>query len=124
MTKYRYKVLIGEIGVKARELIRQTCEAFEIRIIKGAISKDHVHILVSCPPELAPSEIMRRIKGRTASRLLEEFPHLKKRYWGRHFWARGYFCATVGQMTEELIRQYLEHHFEPNQNDQFQMGPD
>lgn len=124
MTKYRYKVSTGEIAVKVRELVRQTCEAFEIRIIKGAISKDHVHILVSCPPELAPSEVMRRIKGRTASKLFEEFPHLKNRYWGRHFWARGYFCATVGQMTEEMIRQYLAHHFEPNQNDQFQMEPD
>lgn len=124
VTKYRYKVSTGEIAVKVRELVRQTCEAFEIRIIKGAISKDHVHILVSCPPELAPSEVMRRIKGRTASKLFEEFPHLKNRYWGRHFWARGYFCATVGQMTEEMIRQYLAHHFEPNQNDQFQMEPD
>jgi putative transposase len=56
-----------------------------------------VHILVSAPPELAPSEAMRRIKGRTASKLFEEFPTLKQRYWGRHFWARGYFCATVGR---------------------------
>ena len=73
---------------------------------------------------MAPSEIMRRIKGRTASKLFEEFPHLKKRYWGRHFWARGYFCATVCQMTEEMIKQYLEHHFEPNPNDNFKMEPE
>ena len=83
------------------------------------VSKDHVHILVSAPPNMAPSEIMRRIRGNTSSRLFEEFPHLKKRYWGRRYWARGYFCATVGQM----IRQYLEHHFEPNANDGFQMEP-
>ena len=75
-------------------------------MVKGVVSKDHVHILVSCPPTMAPSEIMRRIKGRTSSKLFEEFPHVKKRYWGRHFWARGYFCATVGQMTEEMIQQY------------------
>jgi len=68
--------------------------------------------LVSCPPELAPSEIMRRLKGRTSSKLFEEFPEIKRRYWGRHFWARGYSCATVGQMTEEMIKSYLEHHFE------------
>jgi putative transposase len=104
--------------------VRQTCEAFENRIIRGVVSKDHVHILVSAPPTLAPSEIMRRIKGRTSSYLFEEFPHLKKRYWGRHFWARGYFCATVGQMTEEMIKEYLEHHFEPNPNDNFKMEPD
>jgi putative transposase len=48
---------------------------------------------------------MRRIKGRTSSYLFEEFSHLKKRYWGQHFWAREYFCATVGQMTEEMIKE-------------------
>ena len=105
-------------------MVRQTCEAFEIRILKGVVSKDHVHILVSAPPELAPSEIMRRIKGRTASKLFEEFPALKKRYWGQHFWARGYFCATVGDLTEDMIKQYLEHHFEPKPNDNFKMEPD
>ena len=85
------------------------------------MSKDHVHILASCPPTMAPSEIMRRIKGRTSSKLFEEYPHVKKRYWGRNFWARGYFCATVGQMTEDIIKLYLEHHFEPRPNDDFKM---
>ena len=108
VTKYRYKVLRGDVGQRVRELVRQTCEAFEIRILKGVVSADHVHILVSAPPDVAPSEIMRRIKGRSASKLFEEFPALKKRYWGRHFWARGYFCATVGEMTETMIAEYLE----------------
>jgi putative transposase len=72
---------------------------------------------------MAPSEIMKRIKGRTASKLFEEIPHLKRR-WGRHFGARGYFCATVGQMTDEMIKQYLEHHFEPNPNENFKMEPE
>ena len=92
------------------------------------VTKYRYHVLkgdlVSAPPTLAPSEIMRRIKGRTANYLFEEFPHLKKRYWGQHFWVRGYFCATVGQMTDEMIKQYLEHHFEPNPNDNFKMEPD
>ncbi len=123
VTKYRYKVLRGEVAERIRELVRETCEVFEIRIVKGVVSKDHVHILASCPPTMAPSEIMRRIKGRTSSKLFEEFPHLKKKYWGRHFWARGYFC-TVGQMTEAMIKEYLEHHFEPNLNDEFKMEPD
>lgn len=85
------------------------------------VSADHVHILVSAPPEMAPSEIMRRIKGRSASKLFEEFAHIKKRFWGRHLWARGYFCATVGQMTEEMIKAYLEHHFEPGSEDAFKL---
>jgi len=82
VTKYRYKVLQGEIAERVRDLVRQTCEAFEIQILKGVVSKDHVHILVSAPPTMAPSEIMRRIKGRTSSKLFEEYPAIKKRYWG------------------------------------------
>jgi putative transposase len=92
-TKYRYKVLNTEIASRVRELVRQTCEAFEIRIVKGVVSRDHVHILVSCPPELALSEIMRRLKGRTSRKLFEEFPEIKRRYWGRHFWAGGIFLC-------------------------------
>ena len=121
VTKYRYKMLRGDVGQRVKELVQQTCAVFEIQIIKGVVSKDHVHILVSAPPNMAPSEIMRRIKGRTSRKLFEEFPKLKKRYWGRHFWARGYFCATVGQMTDEMIQKYLEHHFEPRPDDNFKM---
>lgn len=80
VTKYRYKVLTGDIALKVRELIRQTCEAFEIEILKGVVSKDHVHLLLSCPPNMSPSEIMRRIKGRSSMKLFESFPDLKKRY--------------------------------------------
>ena len=107
VTKYRYSVLKGEVGERVRELIRQTCEAFEIRILKGVVSKDHVHILVSAPPEMAPSEIMKRIKGWSSNKLFEEFPSLRKRCWGQHFWARGYFCATVGDLTEDMIKAYF-----------------
>lgn len=119
VTKYRYQVLKGDVALRVRELVRQTCDIFEIRILKGVLSKDHVHLLVSAPPTMAPSEIMRRIKGRTSSKMFEEFPNLKKRYWGRHFWARGYFCVTAGQVTDEMIKEYLEHHFEPNPDDDF-----
>lgn len=112
VTKYRFHVLKGDVAIRVRKLTRQICETQEIQIIKGSVSKGHIHVLLSAPPEISPSEIMRRIKGRTARKLMEEFSELKKRYWGRHLWARGYFCATVGEMTEEMIKQYLEHHFE------------
>ena len=79
------QILTGEVAERVRELVRETCEVFEIRIVKGVVSKDHVHILTSCAPTMAPSEIMRRIKGRTSSKLFEGFSHLKKRYWGKAF---------------------------------------
>ena len=119
VTKYRYEVLTGDVALRVRELVRQTCESFEMQIIKGVVSKDHIYIFVSAPPTMAPSEIMRRIKGRTSSKLFEEFPHLRKRFWGRHFGARGYFCASSGNVTDEMIKTYLDHHFEPKKDDNF-----
>ena len=119
VTKYRYKVLRGDVALRVRELVRPTCAIFEIKMLTGVVRKDQVHILVAAPPHMAPSESMRRSKGRRSSKLFEEFPRLKKRSWGRHFWARGYVCATVGQMTEEMSTEYLEHHFEPNPSDNF-----
>lgn len=121
ITKYRYQVLTGDVALRLRELVRQTCALFEIEIIRGVVSKDHVHILVSAPPTISPSEIMKRIKGRTSTKLFEEFPNLKKRYWGQHFWARGYFCVTAGELTKEMIDQYLEHHFESKENPNFEI---
>ncbi len=73
--------------MRVRELVRQTYERFEIHILRGVVGKDHVHILVSAPPIISPSEIMRRIKGRVSRKIFEKFPHVKKRYWGKHFWA-------------------------------------
>ena len=121
VTKYRYRLLTGDVSVRVRDLVRQTCEMFEIEILRGVVSGDHVHILVSAPPTISPSEIMRRIKGRTSTMLFDEFPSLKKRYWGRHFWARGYFCATAGELTKEMIKEYLEHHFERKENSPFEI---
>ena len=83
VTKYRYCVLTGDLGLRVRELVRQTCEHLEIEILRGVVSKDHVHLLVSAPPTLSPSEIMRRLKGRTATKIFQEFSHIKKRYRGR-----------------------------------------
>ena len=108
-TKYRYKALGGIKSRRLQELIRQGCEARNITIISGNISKDHVHVLISCPPSLAPSKIVQYLKGRSSRLLQEEFPELKKQFWGQHLWSRGYFCATVGSITEETITNYIEN---------------
>ena len=108
VTKYRYKILGGKISKRLRELIRQGCEARNITIISGNISKDHIHLLISCPPSVAPSKVAQYLKGRSSRLIQEEFPELKKRYWGQHLWGRGYFCATVGGVTEETIKNYIE----------------
>jgi putative transposase len=109
VTKYRYKVLDKSIGERLRELIRQGCQTMGITIVKGSVGKDHVHILVSCPTHLSPSKIVQYLKGRSSRLIQEEFPVLKKRYWGQHLWATGYFCGTVGAVTEETIKLYIEN---------------
>src|SRR5207247_3157464 len=96
ITKYRYKVLRGEVAERARDLLRQICAAREVRIIRGAVSPDHVHMLVVAPPQLAPAKLVQFLKGRSSRMLQGDFPHLRKRYWGQRLCDRGYACATGG----------------------------
>jgi|TARA_B100000315_G_scaffold144603_1_gene133525 putative transposase len=110
ITKYRYKVLKGAVRTRVREIARQVCEELGVTIISGVLSTDHVHIFVSIPPHRAVSDVMRRIKGRTSRKIQMEFPELRQRYWGRRFWARGYFCTTSGVVNDETILQYIEKH--------------
>ena len=117
VTKYRYKVLTGEGPEFGEGDLRSVRDPDHQGSGKPGSRAYHGEP----PPTLAPSEIMRRLKGRTSSKLFEELAHIRKRYWGQRFLARGYFCATVGQMMEEMIKSYLEHHFEPRPNDDFRM---
>ena len=108
-TKYRYKVLNGKVAERARELIRQGCEARGITIIQGSIGSEHIHLLISCPPSLSVSQIAQYLKGRSSRLLQEEFQFLKKKYWGQHLWSTGYFCRTVGTVTQEIIEEYIKN---------------
>ena len=109
ITKYRYKILRGRIAERARDVIRQVCPARDVVIIRGAVSPDHIHMLLSAPPHLAPAKLVQYVKGRSSRKLQEEFPELRKRDWGQHLWARGYFCATVGAVDEQMIKAYIEN---------------
>jgi putative transposase len=108
VTKYRYKILRGRVAERARDLLRQSCQARDVVIVRGAVSPDHIHMLVSAPASISPAKLVQYLKGRSSRRLQDEFPELRKRYWGQHLWARGYFCATVGAVDEATIRQYIE----------------
>ena len=108
ITKYRKPVLMGEIAMRLRDLIREISKTMDVEIVKGHISKDHVHILVSSPPYISVSKLMQRVKGKTSLKLLNEYRLLSKQFWGRHLWARGYFAASTGNVTAEAIAQYIE----------------
>ena len=108
ITKYRKPVLFGNVGTRLRDLIREICKTMDIEIIKGHVSKDHVHLFLSIPPYHSVSQVIGRIKGKTSRKLLSENRQLAKKSWGRHLWARGYFVASSGNVTDEVIAQYIE----------------
>ena len=112
VTKYRYKVLNKDIGLRCKDLLRRIASELDVDIQKGTIAGDHVHLLVSIPPDLSISKLLQQFKGITSRKLQQEFPELKKRYWGQHFWARGYFVVSTGNVTTDMIKNYIEHHFE------------
>ena len=116
VTKYRYAVLEGDIKIRCRSLLIQICEAEDIRILKGVVSKDHIHMYIEYRPSQDISTIVKLLKGRSSRKLQVEFPELKKRYWGRHFWAIGFGCWSTGNITDEMVNEYLEHHRSPNDN--------
>ncbi len=109
ITKYRKPILNTKRAMRTRELIREICLAYSVDILKGHVSKDHVHLLVSVPPQLSVSTLTQYLKGKTSRKLLQEDKQLSKIYWGQHLWARGYFAVSSGTITDEAIMEYIAH---------------
>ena len=118
VTKYRYPVLTGEVQKRCRSLLIQDCEVMDISILKGVVGKDHVHMHIEYPPKRSASEIVKQLKGRSSRLLQKEFPHLKKRYWGQRFWARGFGAWSTGNITEKMVEKYIEHHRRPSKDNE------
>jgi putative transposase len=120
--KYRYRILTGEVGERTRALIREICQANYVDIVSGSMSPDHIHLLLSIPPSISLSKIVQYIKGKSSRKLLMEFEHLRKRYWGQHLWARGYFAVTVGNVNSEDIQKYIENQATHHKEDNFKIS--
>ena len=116
VTKYRYPVLQGDIQKRTREIITQICDAEDVEILTGVVSKDHIHIHIEYPPKLSISDFAQKCKGRSSRLIQKEFPELGKRYWGNHFWAIGYGAWSTGNITDEMVNEYLQHHFDKKSN--------
>jgi len=109
ITKYRKPALVGKIAIRTRDLIRQVCKKNETEILAGHVSKDHIHLLVSAPPHLLVSKLVQYIKGYSSRKLLIEYKELNKQFWGQHLWARGYSAASSGNVTDEVIIEYIKN---------------
>ena len=118
-TKYRKPVLRADIGQRARDLMREICRANDVEIIRGHVGKDHVHIFVSVPPHISVSNLVQSLQGKTSRKLMMEYKSLSKTFWGRHIWARGYFVASSGNVTDEVVMRYIEMQGTEPQDDNF-----
>jgi len=119
-TKYRKKILRGEIALRIRDILRRVCEDFGVDILKGNRRDNHVHLLLSVAPHHAISKIVQHMKGVSSRKLQQEYVEVRKQYWGKHFWAIGYFSATTGTVTDEMISDYIDHQTE--EDDNFRVG--
>ena len=119
--KYRKPILRGEVALAVRDLVREVCKAYDIEILKGHVRPDHVHLLLSVPPTMAPSRVMNAIKGRSSNRLMRKFRELNRQFWGRHLWSRGYFVATSGNVTDDVLKRYIEDQDVEPQDDDFKV---
>ena len=104
--KYRFRILKGEVGRAVRDIIKQLCEWKKVEILEGNVQIDHIHLVLSFPPKYSVSEVVGFLKGKSAIKIFVTYLDLKKRYWGRHFWAKGYCVSTIG-LDEERIRKYV-----------------
>ena len=116
--KYRKRVLTGVVAMRTRDLLRQIALEHDIEVISGKVAPDHVHMFIAYKPTESVSKIVQWLKGTSSRVLFTEFPHIRKQFWGRHFWARGYCAISSGNITDEMIQRYIdEQEGEPVQDD-------
>jgi len=120
-TKYRYPVLVGDVALRCRELIREIARSVEIQIHAGAVNRDHIHLLLSIPPHLSVSRAVQFLKGKSSHKMLNEYPALRKRYWGQHLWARGYWVASSGNVTDDVWKEYIKNQQPSEPDDDFRV---
>jgi putative transposase len=107
--KYRFKIFLSrERKIFMRDEIRRICQWKRVEIIEGNVCADHVHLCLSIPPKYAVAHFVGLLKGKMAIKMFEKFTELRKKYWGSHFWARGYYVSTVG-INENTIRKYIKN---------------
>ena len=121
VTKYRYAVLGGDVGLRCRELLREIARSQEMIIYAGSINRDHVHMLIGIPPQLSVSKAVQYLKGKSSHKLLSEYDSLRKRYWGQHLWARGYWVASSGNVTDDVWKKYIEDQQPKEPDDDFRV---
>ena len=123
-TKYRYKVLVGDVALRVRDLLREICMAMDVKILSGKVGKEHVHMYVSLPPNLSVAKLIMHMKGKSSRKIQMQYTEIRRRYWGQHLWARGYFASSIGEVNDAIIMAYIENQDEHHGDDSFTVGND
>ncbi len=101
------------------EIINKLCEMKQIELFDGSVCVDHIHMYVAIPPKISVSEFMSYLKGKSTLMLFDRHPEYRQKWGDRHFWARGYYVSTVGNVNEDTIRKYIQ---EQEENDKLEDG--
>jgi putative transposase len=110
--KYRRDVLVGDVAEYTRGVLNGILKELECELLALEILPDHVHVFTLCPPRHSPAYIVNYLKGKSARKILQRFPELKTRATGGKLWSRSYFVATVGNVTADMVKRYVEEQWE------------
>ena len=117
--KFRRKIMYGQVKKDVADILKKLCEMKQVQLIEGKVCKDHVHMYIAIPPKLSVSDFMSYLKGKSALMFFDRHPEFKTRNGDRHFWARGYYVSTVGNVNEETIMQYIRDQEEYDRVDNY-----
>jgi len=108
LPKYRRRALRDDVAAATRELLAEACGKHDLTLLAVETDMDHVHVFVSAPPAVSPSDIAGLLKGYTSRKLRERFPHLIKLCGKEQLWSQSYYVGSVGDMSAETVRRYIE----------------
>ena len=106
--KYRRQEIYGKIKADIGVILRKLCEQKNVEIIEAQACPDHIHMLVSIPPNLSVAQFVGYLKGKSALMIFDRHANLKYKYGNRHFWCRGYYVDTVGR-NAKVIEEYIKN---------------
>ena len=115
--KYRKKILYGKLKKDVREIISILCKYKDVQIIDGAVCEDHIHLSVAIPSKISISSFMGYLKGKSTLMLYDRHPELQSK-WDKSFWARGYYVSTIGNITEDAIKKYIQEQSEESRKEE------
>ena len=103
---------MGDVAEYTRDVLREILEELECKPLALEVLPDHVHVFALCPPRHSPAYIVNYLKGKSARRILQRFPELKSKATRGKLWSRSYFVSTVGNVTADIVKRYVEEQWE------------